>query len=114
MLTKKEQLFKNKKPKITKQEKEYLDWLHEECYARCFVCGISSNIEMHHVTDINRLNGKRRVHSRLVPLCISCHRTGKNAIHVLSKEYYYENIKSLDELIQESKRLYQLFLESRK
>lgn len=113
MFSKKQQLYKNKEPKISSIEKEYLNWLQEQNH-NCFVCGISSNIEMHHITDINRLSGKRRVHSRLVPLCIACHRIGKSAIHVLSKEYYYKNIKSLDELVQESKRLYQLFLESKK
>lgn len=111
MLSKKQQLYKNKEPKISDIEREYLNWLQEQNH-NCFVCGISSNIEMHHVTDINRISGKRRVHSRLVPLCISCHRTGKNAIHVLSKEYFYKNIKSLDELLVESNRLYNDFLSS--
>lgn len=111
MLSKKQQLYKNKAPKISSIEREYLNWLQEQNH-NCFVCGISSGIEMHHVTDINRISGKRRVHSRLVPLCISCHRTGKNAIHVLSKEYFYKNIKSLDELLVESNRLYNDFLSS--
>lgn len=111
MYTKEQQLLKIKSPKISDIEREYLNWLQQQNH-NCFVCGISSNIEMHHVTDINRISGKRRVHSRLVPLCISCHRTGKNAIHVLSKEYFYKNIKSLDELLVESNRLYNDFLSS--
>lgn len=111
MLTKKEQLYKNKKPKITKDEKDYLNWLQMQNF-KCFVCNSNSGIEYHHITDIHRLKGKRRVHNRLVPLCYSCHRTGKNAIHSLSKEYYYENIKSLDELLNESERIYKHFLEA--
>lgn len=71
MYSKEQQLYKNKKPKITQHEKDYLAWLQTQKF-HCFVCHATTNIEMHHVkfksTD-------KKNHKRLIPLC-KFHHTG--------------------------------------
>lgn len=110
MYSKSDQLFKNKKPKITNEDREYLNWLNENRGAYpCFVCGRRSGIEYHHITDIHRIEGKRREHKRVVPLCFMCHRVGKNAIHNMSKMKFYSEVKSLEELLNRADELYEDF-----
>lgn len=72
MLTKQQQLFKNKKPKITNEDREYLNWLNENRGAYpCFVCGTRNGIEYHHVK--NKSTDKKN-HRKLIPLCYFHHR----------------------------------------
>lgn len=75
MYTKQDQLFKNKKPKITNEEKQYLSWLDENRGAYpCFVCGTRKGIEFHHVK--NRSTDKKD-HTKLIPLCYFHHRVSR-------------------------------------
>ena len=86
MYTKKEQLKKFKKKKVStfgkknilkkksqnlsKDEKDYLDWLQNQSYG-CFVCGQQNGIEWHHV---KKFSSDKKNHFRLIPLCFMHHR----------------------------------------
>jgi hypothetical protein len=89
--------------------KDYFSWIHKNNKC-CAVCGHHA-IEIHHITDIHRIEGKRRDHKRVVPLCKVHHKDSKYAIHVMSKEEFYINIMDLDELLIHSKRLYREYME---
>lgn len=46
----------------------------------CFLCGRYTNTEVHHIfLSANRNKSER--YNLTVNLCVSCHRTGKNAVH---------------------------------
>lgn len=93
-------------------EKKYLNWLQEQDYS-CLACDKKNGIEFHHVTDIKRIEGKRRSNNRLIPLCgVECHRLGKKAIHVMPKEEYYETIVSLEDMLTSAENIYSDFLRS--
>lgn len=77
MLTKKQQLYKNKKPKITKEEKDYLDWLQNRA-TTCWYCGTPYNIEWHH---IKLKSTDKKDHKRLIPLCTEHHKGNKISPH---------------------------------
>lgn len=70
MFTKEQQLKWNKKPKITNEDKKYLNWLQNQNYP-CFVCYTYSKVEWHHVK--NKSTDKKQ-HDRLIPLCDIHHR----------------------------------------
>ena len=113
MFGKKRQTIKKRsvKNKIKPEEKKYYSWLQEQDL-NCVACGKKNGIEFHHITDIKRIAGARRDNSRLIPLCgVTCHRLGKDAIHVLSKEEYYSRIKSLKDLLEEAKKIHDKFLQ---
>lgn len=103
-----------KRSKKTKVEKEYLsndyyEYLHNS-NQKCVVCE-SSLIEIHHITDIKRIpNEPRRAWNRVVTLCPTHHKNGKNGIHILSKDEFYNRVMSFEELIKKSFELYQEYL----
>lgn len=106
MLTKKQQLYKNKEPKITKIEKEYLNWLQMQ-NLKCVLCDSSNNIEMHHVkfksTD-------KKNHKRLIPLCIEHHKGNVLSPHGTSKKWRLHISMELQNKIADE--LYNCFSES--
>ena len=60
-------------PKITKEDKEYLEWL-QTLDVPCFCCGGQNSIEWHHV---KRDSSDSKNHTLLIPLCgAKCHRLG--------------------------------------
>ncbi len=85
MLSKKDQTRKNcrlrdkpsmkNKPRSTAEERDYLDWLHQQ-ETQCFQCGTFNNIEWHHVKEYST---DKKNHNELIPLC-KYHHTG----HTLS------------------------------
>lgn len=86
--TKAMQLMKNRlkpkvsqknKPKITQDEKEYLNWLDQmRGSIPCVICNTFKNIEYHHVK--NRSTDKKD-HKRLIALCMDHHRYNKLSPH---------------------------------
>lgn len=132
MYTKAEQLKKTKNKKISsfgtkkytikkkinrtperEEEKSFLSWLHNS-NQRCVICG-NNKIEVHHITDIKRIKDEpRRRWNRVVCLCVDHHRIGKEAIHVLSKDIFYENVMSFYELILKSENIYTQYLKEKK
>jgi 5-methylcytosine-specific restriction endonuclease McrA len=118
---KKESTFGKKKSSIKRRsqkmrvEKEnlsnlYYEYLHTS-NQKCAVCGGSCDA-IHHITDIKRIKGKRRVWNRVVTLCNKHHDNYSNeSIHVLSREKFYDKIMSLEDLLSHSKRLFLQYLE---
>jgi len=100
-ISKEQQLHKNKEPKFN--YKAYANWIHSN-NKQCVVCG-RYDIEIHHITDVKRIKGKRRDDKRVVPLCKSHHKEGENGIHILSKDDFYSKVMSLDTLLFYSKNL---------
>ncbi len=82
---------RNAKNQISKDEKDYLDWLQNQSYG-CFVCGQQNGIEWHHV---KKFSSDKKNHFRLIPLCgVEHHRLGKLSPHGNAKlwreTYTYE------------------------
>lgn len=71
------------------------------------------DIELHHITDIHRIEGDRRSHQRVVPLCKVHHKESKFGIHNMSKIDFYENIMDLDTLLFHSKELLKEYKEDK-
>lgn len=71
-LSKQQQLYKYKEPKFNFTK--YANWIHSNNKG-CVVCG-RLDIEVHHITDIKRIAGKRRDDKRVVPLYVK-HTTRK-------------------------------------
>ena len=130
MFTKEEQLKKVKNKKVSSFGKKvkfmsknskkvnfekselsnnYYEYLHNS-NQKCIVCGDIS-IEIHHITDIKKIPGKRREWNRVVTLCPNHHKNGKDGIHILSKDEFYDRVMSFEELMENSDRLYQEYLE---
>ena len=108
-MTKKDQLKWNKTKPF--KHKEYFKYLHNSNQS-CIICG-NNHIEIHHVTDLKNIQGKRRDHKRVITLCPTHHRLGSFAIHVMSKEDFYNNVMDLDTLLFHSNRLLQEYEELR-
>lgn len=100
-MTKQQQLKWNKGE--TFNHKDYFNYLHNS-NQKCVICG-SPYIEIHHITDVARIKGKRRDHKRVVTLCKNHHKDSKFGIHIMAKDEFYENVMSLDELLFHSNRL---------
>ncbi|MGL5752270.1 MAG: hypothetical protein ACRCXT_17175 [Paraclostridium sp.] len=107
MLTKKQQLYKNKEPKISSIEREYLNWLQEQNH-NCFVCGISNNIEMHHV---KLKSTDKKIHKNLIPLCIEHHKGKSLSPH--GSPNLFRSTFSMEQQLKVAKELYNTFLEQR-
>lgn len=103
----KRKAFKKKRT-TTDHELEYLNWC-KSLDLRCVICD-KKPTELHHVIDMHRIDGKTRDHKRVIPLCIEHHRIGKDAIHRVSREYFYENIMTLDEILTRASSLYDNFI----
>lgn len=107
---------RSKKMQIEKlHSNPYNSYLHNSGQA-CIVCG-NPNIEIHHITDIKRIKGKRRCWKRAVTLCDEHHNrfNSKVSIHALSDRFYVE-IMSFKKLMWHSDRLwneYQDYLRSK-
>lgn len=115
MLTKSQQLSKNRqtkkpnmknKPKITQHERDYLQWL-QTFQCSCFVCGDIRNIQFHHV---KYKSTDRKNHKLLIPLCIEHHKGNKLSPHSTPK-LWREQI-SMEKQIDMAEAIYQLFLRS--
>lgn len=115
MFGKKKHSLKKRSKKITSEKNDlsndYYKYLHESNQT-CIICG-SNCIEIHHITDIKRIPGKRREWNRVVALCPEHHKNGKDGIHILSKEEFYDKVMSLEKLLENSDRLYQEYLRSK-
>jgi len=109
------------KPRSKKMIAEKLDsnpynsYLHNSGQV-CIVCGYHK-IEVHHITDIKRIKGKRRCWKRAVTLCDEHHNrfNSKVSIHALS-DRFYDEIMSFEKLMWHSDRLwneYQEYLRSK-
>lgn len=106
-ITKEQQTRKHKEPEFN--GKDYFRWIHSNNKC-CVICG-RSDIEIHHITSIKEIEGKRRDDKRVVCICVSHHRIGKQAIHTLSKEDFYRDVMSLEDLLKHSRELYIEYLE---
>lgn len=84
MYSKKEQLFKNKKDGITKDERAYLSWFALQ-YLPCIVCGTYSNIQGHHIKERST---DKKDHFKLIPLCVEHHTGNKVSPHGSKKEFF--------------------------
>lgn len=106
---------KPRSKKVAKEKNElsndYYNYLHNS-NQKCVVCG-SNSIEIHHITDIKRISGKRREWNRVVTLCPEHHKNNKDAIHILSKNEFYDRIMSFEKLMEYSRGLYQEYLRSK-
>ena len=70
--------------KLTKDDKEYLEWVQNQSYT-CFVCGCQNGIEWHHV---KRDSTDKKNHKRLIPLCgAEHHRLGDLSPHGNPKKW---------------------------
>tara|TARA_R110002073_G_scaffold131310_1_gene278015 strand:+ start:90 stop:422 length:333 start_codon:yes stop_codon:yes gene_type:complete len=100
-ISKASQLKKNKEPKFNYAK--YAKWIHsnDKC---CVICG-DANIEVHHLTDINKIHGARRDDRRVVTLCKNHHKESKFGIHIMAKEDFYLNVMDLDTLLFHAKLL---------
>lgn len=58
-------------------EKEYRKNLRT---LRCVGCG-ALPVELHHITSMSAGMGKKTFEFLIIPLCWSCHLTGKSSIH---------------------------------
>lgn len=107
---------KARSSKMSKEKDElsndYYSYLHSS-NQKCVVCG-SNSIEIHHITDIKRIPGKRRVWNRVITLCPEHHKNSKEAIHALSKDAFYDKIMSFEKLMEHSDRLYCEYLDTKK
>lgn len=59
----------------------YLKFVKEKTGEICVNCGVSENIEYHHIVPLS-LGGKERV-SNIVPLCEKCHKAAHYGRHIL-------------------------------
>ena len=100
-ISKESQLKKFKEPKFNYAK--YAKWIHSNNKV-CVICG-GVNIEIHHITDINRIDGVRRDDKRVVTLCKNHHKDSKLGIHIMAKEDFYLNVMDLDTLLFHSKLL---------
>lgn len=108
-ISKEDQLKKNKEPEFN--GKDYFRWIHAN-QKTCVICG-RSDIEVHHISDIRRIKGKRRLDTRVVPLCKAHHKESKFGIHIMSKEDFYENVMDLDSLLFQSHLLLEEYLSNK-
>ena len=66
----KKNILKKKSQNLSKDEKDFLNWLQNQSYG-CFVCGQQNGIEWHHV---KKFSSDKKNHFRLIPLCFMHHR----------------------------------------
>lgn len=118
--TKKYHLKKRSK-KVQKEKTEksnpFYEWVHNSGQV-CAVCGCT-NIDFHHITDVQKIDGKRREWDRGIVLCKAHHKgdsvyaDNSKAIHILSKEEWYATVMSFEEMMRHSDSLYERYLEYR-
>ena len=75
-----------KKPIANDEEKEYLNWLHEDAQMlkyKCFVCG--EPVEEYHHVKLNSSDKKN--HKRVLPLCKFHHTDGEPSPHKTAKKF---------------------------
>ena len=54
---------------------------------KCYLCGATTNIEIHHIYSNNRRKAST-LYGLVVPLCMSCHR-GSNGVHQNAQKMHY-------------------------
>lgn len=100
---------KSVKNLVSKEDKEYLEWLHRRDGTVCFVCGKNNafdGIEWHHV-KIRSSNKKD--HTRLIPLCGSLHhRNGDLSPHGNAKRW--RETFSLEVQLEYAEKIYNEYL----
>lgn len=108
MLTKEQQTYKAKKPKITKEEKAYLEYLNRNRHTyKCFVCGAMSNIEFHHV---KLKSTDKKNHKRLIPLCVRHHHGRELSPHGTPKKW--RETYTMKEQNEYAENMYYKYVES--
>ena len=109
-ISKEEQLKKNKKakpsmknkPKILDEDRDYLKWLQESYYPRCYICYTQKNIEFHHV---KKHSSDRKNHKLLIPLCLEHHRNS-NELSVHGTPRKFQRLYPISEQIERAKEIY--------
>lgn len=97
---------KNKKL-ITKDDRDYLEWLQNQNY-KCFVCGGRNGIEYHHIKEYST---DKKNHKLLIPLCgIEHHRLGELSPHGNPK--LWREAYSMREQEAIAEKMYREFKES--
>ena len=71
------------KPKITADEKLYLEWLQEQSEP-CFHCGSYKSIEWHHIKEYST---DKKDHAALIPLCTQHHTGTRMSPHGTPKQF---------------------------
>ena len=84
---------------------KYFTWIKDN--KKCIVCG--KYPEIHHVTH-KSIKGKRRLHSRVAPLCFDHHsaQSSKISVHGNPTEFY--NSIRVKELVLIASKMYQEYL----
>jgi len=117
-ITKEQQLKHNKKPKasmknkpkITNEDKEYLQWLQELYYPRCYVCYTQANIEFHHV---KKHSSDRKNHKLLIPLCLEHHRNSKElSAHRTPKKF--RELYPIEEQKEKANKIYKEYINEKR
>lgn len=112
---KKKSSLKKRSKKMSSEKNDlsndYYTYLHES-NQKCVVCG-NNSIEIHHITDIKRISGKRREWNRVITLCPEHHKNGKDGIHILSKDEFYDRVMSFEKLMEKSLDLYREYLSNK-
>ena len=115
---KKKVSIKARSKKVIKEKIEsnpFYEWIHGSGQV-CVVCGCE-DITIHHITDLKKIDSKRREWDRVVVLCKAHHQGDSmyayngDAIHKLSKEEFYRRIMSFEELMVHSDNIYKEYLE---
>jgi hypothetical protein len=107
MLSKQDQLYKNKATKdLTDQEKDkYFSWIKDN--KKCVVCGKFPLI--HHVTH-KSIKGHRRRHFRVLAICHDHHSAQSSTLSIHNDTYrFYKEIMSLEKVLEESENMYNEF-----
>lgn len=94
------------KPKAIKIPK-YLKWLHEVEQPECFVCHLSSGIQLHHV---KRYSSDNRDDDKVIPLCYDHHLGTEFSVHNNSVEF--REIYTMEEQLASAKELYTKYKET--
>jgi len=108
MFTKQDQLYQNKEHKdLTKEEKiKYFTWIKKN--KGCIICG--KYPEIHHVTH-KSIKGKRRLDTRVVPLCFSHHSAQSEDISIHGNPIEFYSMVSVEKLVVRANKMYQEYLD---
>lgn len=101
--------FVSKNKRASAEDKEYLEWLHNQDYP-CFVCGCYNGIEWHHV---KLYSSDTKDHSKLIPLCgAEHHRLGQTlSAHGTPKKW--RTTYSMELQLEAAGKIYQDYLDGK-
>ena len=105
-MTKKEQLYKHKEPKVLR-DRDYLNWFAKQIH-KCFVCGTTSNIEGHH---IKVSSSQPKIDRNLLSLCVLHHRIGTPSPHNSPK--LWREMFTLESQLDFAEQIYQRYLKEK-